>query len=60
MFRFATDEFQTVPNLLGSAQVIADAPQLNVPDKIAVIADHEFGPLEEMFPPEVKQLYKIS
>jgi hypothetical protein len=40
--------------------VIADAPQLYAPDKIAVIADHELGALEEIFPPEVTQLDKIT
>ena len=38
--------------------MIADAPQLYVPDTIAVIADHELGQLEEIFPPEVTQLDK--
>jgi len=38
--------------------VVAYAPQLYVPDKIAVIADHELGQLEEIFPPEVTQLDK--
>jgi hypothetical protein len=40
--------------------LIADAPQLYVPDKITVIADHELGALEEIFPPEVTQLDKIT
>ena len=40
--------------------MIADAPQLYVPDKIAVNADHELRALEEIFPPEVKQLDEIT
>jgi hypothetical protein len=56
----ATDEFQTIPDLLRSTQVIADAPLLYVPGKIAIIADHELGALEEMFPPEVTHLDRIT
>ena len=40
--------------------MIADAPQLYVPDKLAVIADHELGAPKEIFPPEVTQLDKIT
>jgi hypothetical protein len=54
------DEFQTVPDLLGSAQVIVDAPQLYSPYKIAVIADHELGALEEYFRLKSHSLIKIT
>ena len=40
--------------------MIADEPQLYVPDTIAVIADHELGALEEIFPPEVTHLDRIT
>lgn len=40
--------------------MIADAPQLYVPDKIDVIAGHELRELEEMLPPEVTHLDKFT
>jgi hypothetical protein len=44
------------PELLGSAKVARDAPQLYAPDKVAVLTGHETKALEEMIPPEVARL----
>jgi hypothetical protein len=41
-YSVATNGFQTVPGLLGSAQVIAGAPQLYLPDKTAVLQIKNF------------------
>ena len=39
--------FQTLPEILGNTEATPNAPQLYVPDKIAVIAGHELQALEE-------------
>jgi hypothetical protein len=49
-----------IPDLLGSTELIADAPQLYVPDKTAVTAGHELRAQEEIIPSEVTQLDKVT
>jgi len=49
-----------VPDLQGSTELIADAPQLYIPDKTAVTAGHELAALEEIIPLEVMRLDKVT
>jgi hypothetical protein len=51
--------FQTLPDLQGNFQVTPDAPQLYVPEKVTVVADHELQLLEEAVPPDGKRLDEV-
>ena len=55
-----TDQFQTPPEILGTAQFTRDATGIYVPDRVPIATNHEIQELQEAIPSEVQRLSDIT
>jgi len=55
-----TDQFQTPPELLGTARFTLDATGIYVPDRVPISTNHEIPELQEAIPSEVQRLSDIT
>jgi len=55
-----TDQFQTPPEILGTAQFTLDATGIYVPDRVPIATNHEIQELQEAIPSDVQRLSDIT
>jgi len=55
-----TDQFQTPPEMFGTAQFTLDATGIYVPDRVPIATNHEIQELQGTIPSEVQRLSDIT
>jgi len=55
-----TDQFQTPPEILGTAQFTLDAAGIYVPDQVPIATNKEIQELQEAIPSEVQRLSDVT
>ena len=55
-----TDQFQTPPEMFGTAQFTLDATGIYVPDRVPIATNHEIQELQEAIPSDVQRLSDIT